>query len=279
MVMIHIIDGIHWWYIISTNNQPVMYGKYTNGYMDLMYGKLAIYWKCNPRHVFKLGGDDGILEQQVLNARKLTAGSSQLPVCEGKSSYFTGCYILQHDGSAIRHLSSKSFLKMSYQRDPVSPSRMLHSWSHSANLESRNTQRTPMFFPSTSHSIPRLTFEWYGSRVWEEITLGIGSPWNLTIFRSGCFVCFLISFWWWNRWRQVLFFRSPVYVLVDTEARKPWCFFACKFWDPSCSNRCHNSDLWEGLFATPKFNSKKKLKNDSWNTTFLWGRSIFQILC
>lgn len=75
MVMIHIIDGIHWWYIISTNNQPFMYGRYTNWYMDLMYGKLAIYWKWYPRHVYKLGGDDGILEQQVLNPRKLTAGS------------------------------------------------------------------------------------------------------------------------------------------------------------------------------------------------------------
>lgn len=74
MVMIRIIDGIHWWYIISTNNQPFMYGRYTNWYMDLMYGKLAIYWKWYPRHVYKLGGDDGILEQQVLNPRKLTAG-------------------------------------------------------------------------------------------------------------------------------------------------------------------------------------------------------------
>ena len=52
-----------------------MYGKYTNGYMDLIYAKLEIYLKWYPRHVFKLGGDDGILEQQVLNPRKLTAGS------------------------------------------------------------------------------------------------------------------------------------------------------------------------------------------------------------
>ena len=96
-------DPCHWWYpLISTNNQPFMYGKYTNWYMDLMYGKLEIYWKWYPGHVFKLGGDEGILEQQVLNPRELTAWRSQFPRLRRKIIFqssvivfhvkFPGCY-------------------------------------------------------------------------------------------------------------------------------------------------------------------------------------------
>lgn len=128
-------------------------------------------------------------------------------------------------------------LRMSYQRDPVSPSRMLHSWSHSANLESRNTQRIPMFFhllPIVSQGLQK---EWYGSRVWEEITLGIGSPWNFPI-GIGMFCSFLISFWWKQIMKAgVLFSFSGLCFWLIHKPEKPWCFFASKFWDPPCSNR------------------------------------------
>ena len=68
-------------------------------------------------------------------------------------------------------------LRMFYQRDPVHhPGCCTHEV-----IQQIWSLGIPKGLPCFFHLLPivsqGLQKEWYGSRVWEEITLGIGSPW------------------------------------------------------------------------------------------------------